>query len=1095
MGHPAHLCSLDCRHDPLSSSPNSGEITMTEPLAPEDFPGPPGLPFLGNVRAIDLAQPIESLMSVAREYGPIFKLTSPGGISVVVSGVDLVSEICDDARFDKIITAGLSILAEGPVDAGLFTAHTDDPMWARAHGLLMAPFSMQAMRDYMPAMIDIADQLMGKWDRLNPGEEVDVPADMTRLTLDTIAVCGFGYRFNSFYRETPHPFVQAMVRVLDESQARIRQLPIQTRLKISAQRQFEEDQAFMASVVDDLIRKRRAMGDAADNTDLLGRMITGVDKQSGLTLPDENIRAQCITFLVAGHETTSGLMSFAIYFLLEHPEYLDRAREEVDRVLGGTLQPTFDQVHELTYVRQVLDEALRLWPTAAGFRRHAREDTVIGGGRYAIPEDLGMMVLSPMLHRDKSIWGEDAEEFNPDHTTPERMSTIPPNAYKPFGTGQRACIGRQFALQEATLVLGMLLQRFELIKDPSYQLHTKVTLTVKPADFFIQVRRRADRPIDKAEPVAVSAQAQTKPGPVVSNAHHTPMAVLFGSNLGTAEGVATRLAQEGTERGYDVTLGSLDDYVEQLPAKAAILVCSSYNGLPPDNAVKFHHWVDKAGPEAFKDFSYTVFGCGNTEWATTYQAVPTELDAGLEQHGGKRVHPRGAGDVRGDFDAAYRNWHDTLWQDIAVALGVDAAQETDESQPRLSITVTNRQVTNPVIVSYHAQAAVVRDNRELLGASAGRSTRHVEVALPSGVRYKAGDHLGVLPRNNINVIRRVMLHFGLDAGSYLTIIPSRGNHTHLPTDEPAPLLGVLGSCVELQDPATRSDIEEMARYTSDPEQRSSLEGLVGTDDTSQTRFRNEVLARGRSLLDLLEDYPACDMPFEVFLDRLPPLRPRYYSISSSPLVSPDMVSITTGVLRGPARSGIGEFNGVCSSYLESNAPNSTVFAFVREPTIAFRPPDDPQLPMIMIGAGTGLAPFRGFLQQRAAERANGASVATSLLFFGCRTSSDDYLYEDELRSYEADGVVKVDTVFSREGNAERRYVQDAIIGRADEVWNLIEDQRANIYVCGNANTMAPGVRTALIQVFRMKSGASTDGNSWLAVLRADGRFLEDIWGG
>ena len=1068
---------------------------MTEPLAPEDFPGPPGLPFLGNVRAIDMAQPIESLMSLAREYGPIFKLTPPGGISAVVSGVDLVSEICDDARFDKVITAGLSILAEGPVDAGLFTAHTDDPMWARAHGLLMAPFSMQAMRDYTPAMIDIADQLMGKWERLNPGEEIDVPADMTRLTLDTIALCGFGYRFNSFYRETPHPFVQAMIRVLDETQTRQRQLPIQTRLKISAQRQFEEDQDFMASLVDDLIRKRRAMGDTADNTDLLGRMITGVDKQTGLTLPDENIRAQCITFLVAGHETTSGLLSFAIYFLLEHPEYLDRAREEVDRVLGGTLQPTFDQLHELTYVRQVLDEALRLWPTAAGFRRHAKEDTVIGGGRYAIPEDLAMMVLSPMLHRDKSIWGEDAEEFNPDHTTPERMSAIPPNAYKPFGTGQRACIGRQFALQEAVLVLGMLLQRFELIKDPNYRLHTKVTLTVKPADFSIQVRRRADRPIDKAQPVTVSPTAQAKPGPAISNGHHTPLAVLFGSNLGTAEGLATRLAQEGTERGYDVTLGSLDDYVEQLPAKAAIVVCSSYNGLPPDNAIKFHHWLNEAGDDTFDDLSYTVFGCGNTEWATTYQAVPTQLDAGLEQHGATRIHPRGAGDARGDFDAAYRNWHDTLWKDIDAALGVDVSHETDESQPRLSITVTNRQVTNPVIMSYHAQAAVVRDNRELLGAAAGRSTRHVEVALPSGVQYKAGDHLGVLPRNNINLIRRVMLHFGLDAGSYLTIIPNRGNHTHLPTDEPAPLLGILGSCVELQDPASRGDIEVMASYTSDPEQRSSLEGLVGTDDESQTRFRNEVLARGRSLLDLLEDYPACDMPFEVFLDRLPPLRPRYYSISSSPMVSPDMCSITTGVLRGPARSGAGEFNGVCSSYLESNAPNSTVFAFVREPTIAFRPPDDPQLPMIMIGAGTGLAPFRGFLQERAAQRASGVPVAPSLLFFGCRTSEDDYLYEDELSRYEADGVVKVDAVFSREGNSQRRYVQDAIIERADDVWDLIANKNANIYVCGNANTMAPGVRTALIQVLLMNSDASTDGNNWLAGLRAEGRFLEDIWGG
>ena len=123
-------------------------------------------------------------------------------------------------------------MAQGQIDAGLFTAHTDDPMWARAHGILMAPFSMQAMRDYMPAMIDIADQLMDKWDRLNPDEEIDVAADMTRLTLDTIALCGFGYRFNSSDRDTPHPFVQAMVRVLDEAQTRTRQLPIQTRLKI-----------------------------------------------------------------------------------------------------------------------------------------------------------------------------------------------------------------------------------------------------------------------------------------------------------------------------------------------------------------------------------------------------------------------------------------------------------------------------------------------------------------------------------------------------------------------------------------------------------------------------------------------------------------------------------------------------------------------------------------------------------------------------------------------------------------------------------------------------------------------------------------------
>ena len=129
-----------------------------------------------------------------------------------MSGPELVDEVCDDTRFDKKVGGGLANLRGVRPATGLFTAETDDPLWARAHNMLMTPFSLQAMRDYMPKMLDVADQLMDKWARLNPGEEVDVAADMTRLTLDTIALCGFGYRFNSFYRETPHPFVDAMVR-------------------------------------------------------------------------------------------------------------------------------------------------------------------------------------------------------------------------------------------------------------------------------------------------------------------------------------------------------------------------------------------------------------------------------------------------------------------------------------------------------------------------------------------------------------------------------------------------------------------------------------------------------------------------------------------------------------------------------------------------------------------------------------------------------------------------------------------------------------------------------------------------------------------
>ena len=255
---------------------------MTEIIDVDGLPGPKGLPLVGNIFDIDSRNPIDSLKEMAREYGPIFRIATPAGTRIIVSGADLVNEICDDDTFDKKVGGGLTSLRKSSAGSGLFTAETDDPLWHRAHNILIAPFSLDAMRGYTPMMVDIAAQLMHKWERLNPDEDIDVPADMTRLTLDTIALCGFGYRFNSFYRDTQHPFVAAMIRMLDESQARMRQLPIQTKLKVRAQRQVEEDQAFTEGLVDDLVAERRSQGETADNTDLLGRMLTGVDRQTGV---------------------------------------------------------------------------------------------------------------------------------------------------------------------------------------------------------------------------------------------------------------------------------------------------------------------------------------------------------------------------------------------------------------------------------------------------------------------------------------------------------------------------------------------------------------------------------------------------------------------------------------------------------------------------------------------------------------------------------------------------------------------------------------------------------------------------------------------
>ena len=837
-------------------------------------------------------------------------------------------------------------------------------------------------------------------------------------------------------------------------------------------------------------------------------MLTGVDRRSGERLSDDNIVAQCVTFLIAGHETTSGLLSFAVYFLMRDPVATARAREEVDRVLGTdpSVLPTYQELQGLTYVTQILNEALRLYPTAAAFTRQPYQDEVVGG--YLLPKGSAITALTIMLHRDKTIWGEDAEEFNPEHFHPETRAALPPNAFKPFGSGQRACIGRQFAMQEAVLVLGMLLQRFEFDDYLSYELKIKDSLTIKPDGLVIKLRRRLTDDTGTVPSVIRSngpKEAVAQPGPHTrrpGTGHNTPLTVLFGSNLGTAEGVANKIAQDGSDRGYAVTVGTLDAHTGDLPhAGALVVVCASYNGKPPDNAERFCRWIaDAASPtDAAAGVAYSVFGCGNMDWASTYQAVPVLLDTQLAAHGGVRVQERGEGDARSDFDGQFSTWYAGLWPALDEQLGLTtAAAPSTSTEPRLRLTMTNRQTTNPAVVSYRARPSTMVVNRELLHGgrdpeTGGRSARHLELQLAAGQEYAAGDHLGVLPRNHVDLIRRVMARFGLDAGTYLTITPTGGAFTHLPVEEPTPLLGVLGSCVELQDVATRTDLAVLSRYAEAPHEQAELLLMSGLDDQGRALYRDRVSVRRTSVLDLLDEYTSVLLPFNAYLELLPPMRPRYYSISSSPVAS-STCHLTVGVVRDQARSGHGTFSGVASGHLADSLEGSTVFTFVRKPTIPFHPPANPHVPMIMVGAGTGMAPFRGFLQERADLKAKGVPIGESILFFGCRSPESDFLYADELQTFADAGVTDLQMAFCRADGQPKTYVQDLIERDQDRVWNLIA-AGAVIYVCGNAHTMAPAVRAALSTIYQAKTGASDEAaQAWLTDLTTGERLLEDIWG-
>jgi cytochrome P450 / NADPH-cytochrome P450 reductase len=249
-----------------------------------------------------------------------------------------------------------------------------------------------------------------------------------------------------------------------------------------------------------------------------------------------------------------------------------------------------------------------------------------------------------------------------------------------------------------------------------------------------------------------------------------------------------------------------------------------------------------------------------------------------------------------------------------------------------------------------------------------------------------------------------------------------------------------------------------------------------------------------TLLDLLEFAPGATLPLDAFVELSAAIAPRFYSIASSPRTAPDTIDLIVGTSVAPAWSGLGEHQGFASSYMRDVSAGDEVFGYLRTPNPPFAPPADPGVPMILIGPGTGFAPLRGFLAERAAQQAAGAQVAPSLLFFGCRHPEHDWLCREEMERWAASGVAELFLAFSVVPTHPWRYVQDALIAEQEKVWAAIR-AGAQIFVCGDGRFMAPAVREALIAIHMQQAGADHEHSSaWLEGLIDAGRYHQDVFG-
>lgn len=340
--------------------------------------------------------------------------------------------------------------------------------------------------------------------------------------------------------------------------------------------------------------------------------------------------------ILPGHETTSGMLSFLFYNLLKNPSAYQAVQREVDEVVGkGPI--TIDHMSKFPYIEACLRETLRLTPTAPAFSVYplpgTTESPIIIGGKYEVKPGQPILALIPAVHRDPTVYGDDVASFKPERMLDEPFKKLPPNSWKPFGNGMRGCIGRPFAWQESILIVAMLLQNLNFrMDDPSYNILIKQTLTIKPNGFYMHASLRdgidpihlermlhVDISKDRLSP---NDQTLTK---VLSHSSKPkkPMSVFYGSNSGTCEALARSLAREASGRGYDAQVEPLDAAVDKIPKnQPVILISSSYEGQPPDNASHFVEWLENLkGSNSLKDVKYAVYGCGNRKLLLTCKVV------------------------------------------------------------------------------------------------------------------------------------------------------------------------------------------------------------------------------------------------------------------------------------------------------------------------------------------------------------------------------------------------------------------------------------------------------------------------------------------
>ncbi|KAF7665570.1 hypothetical protein LDENG_00138290 [Lucifuga dentata] len=596
--------------------------------------------------------------------------------------------------------------------------------------------------------------------------------------------------------------------------------------------------------------------------------------------------------------------------------------------------------------------------------------------------------------------------------------------------------------------------------------------------------------------------------------------VFYGSQTGTAEEFANRLSKDAQRYGMKGMAADPEEYdmgelsrLSEIENSLAIFCMATYGeGDPTDNAQDFYDWLQENDGEDLSGLNYTVFALGNKTYEH-YNAMGKYVDKRLEELGAKCIFDLGLGDDDGNLEEDFVSWREQFWPAVCEHFGVEALGDESsirqyelKEYPDINMNkvytgeigrLKSFETQKPPYDSKNPFLAPVTINRKL-NKGGSRHLMHLELDITgSKIRYESGDHVAVFPTNDSALVNKLGQILGVDLDMVISLnnLDEESNKKH-PFPCPTTYRTALTHYLDITHPPRTNVLYELAQYASDAKDQENMRKMASSSPEGKALYHSWVLDASRNILAILEDMPSLRPPIDHLCELLPRLQARYYSIASSSKVHPNSIHICAVVVEYETK--IGRISkGVATNWLKNklvtdNGHKSTVPMYIRKSQ--FRLPFKATNPVIMIGPGTGIAPFMGFIQERGWLKEQGKEVGATVLYFGCRHKNDDYLYQEELEEAEKNEVLtKLNVAFSRD-QEHKVYVQHLLKNNKEEVWKLIHTENAHIYICGDARNMAKDVQTAFYEIAEELGGMTrTQATDYIKKLMTKGRYSQDVW--